>query len=80
MIDINYIVVEQAKILAKKNPNAPVSPQRLRQITDHLKETVGQWCADHKVLLFSKGALWGGELPDYTQEILTVLELPRSDA
>jgi hypothetical protein len=70
MVDTSIIVTEQAKILAKKNPGAAFTAERMRQITDDLKGQMSAWCLNHNVILLSKGAVWGGELVDYTQEIL----------
>ncbi|MBW8309698.1 MAG: hypothetical protein K0M45_08730 [Candidatus Paracaedibacteraceae bacterium] len=75
IIDTSFIVAEQAKILAKQHPNTTFSPQRIRQITDELKEQVSQWCAHQDIILLSKGAVWGGDLKDYTQEVYADLPL-----
>lgn len=75
VVDTSFIVAEQAKILAKNNPNTNLTPQRIRQITDNLKEQVDVFCHQKNIILISKGAVWGGDLQDYTQEIYGNLNL-----
>lgn len=75
VIDTGFIVAEQAKVLAKMNPNTTFTPQRIREVTDNLKEQVDSFCHQKNIILISKGAVWGGDLKDYTQEIYADLNL-----
>lgn len=79
LVDTSLLVTEQAKHLAQNNPESALTPQRMRQITDNLKDQIGDWCLNRNIILLSKGAVWGGEITDYTQEILQGLDFKDDD-
>lgn len=75
IIDINRIVVEQAKKITNNQTGHSATNLQLRQITDQLKEHIDQWAQDNHVILLSKNVVWGGDVIDYTPIILNQLGL-----
>lgn len=75
VIDMNFIVSEQAKMIAKNHPQANFSVQQIKQVTDRIKDQVGAFCHAHKITLFSKGAVFGESLKDYTDQVYETLNL-----
>lgn len=75
VIDMNFIVSEQAKIMAKNNPQANFSVQQIKQVTDRIKDQVGAFCHQNHIILISKGAVFGETLKDYTDQVYETLIL-----
>ncbi len=74
-IDTGLIIAEKAKILAKQDLKAYLSPLKMRQVGDEIKEDVAKWATQNKVTLIAKGAIWSENLPDYTESVLVALQL-----
>lgn len=74
-IDTSLIIAEKAKVLAKQDLKAYLSPLKIRQVGDQIKEDVAKWATANKVTLIAKGAVWSENLPDYTERVLAVLQL-----
>ena len=74
-IDTNALIAKQAKTLAKHypHPQRKVSHHLLQQEADQIKEKVRAFAKDNNLVLIAKGAIWGGNLPDYTEQILQLL-------
>lgn len=74
-IDTSLVIAEKAKVLAKQDLKAYLSPLKMRQVGDQIKEDVAKWAAANKVTLIAKGAVWSENLPDYTESVLATLQL-----
>ncbi len=72
-IDTTALVTKQAEMLAKHYPQGKVSKYLLQHGADQIKEKVATFAKDKGVVLIAKGAIWGGNLPDYTDKILQTL-------
>lgn len=75
IVDTNAIISLQAQGLAKLYPQGQIPPEKLKSISDHLKEMITQWAMNKGVILVAKGAVWGGSLTDYTQSLVHDLNL-----
>lgn len=65
-IDMQELLLEQSKSLAKTYPTGQVPPKVMQQIVANLKTAISEYGKDHKVTLLSKGAVITDDLPDYT--------------
>lgn len=75
VIDEKLIVSVQAKELAKHYPTGQIPPEKLRRLTEELKNKVQEWGDKHGLTLLAKGAVWSGKLPDYTHDVLAEMGL-----
>ncbi|MEI8295950.1 MAG: hypothetical protein WCG04_05455 [Alphaproteobacteria bacterium] len=73
-IELNAIVAAHAKALAKSYPNGQIPQTKMRHLAEGLKDKVQEWGNKRGLTLFAKGAVWSGQLPDYTDDILTEME------
>ena len=76
IVDMQALIAKGSQHLAKTIPNkalgkaSKVSGHQIREAGEQLKETLEAFAAKHHLILFSKGAVMGGNLPDYTAEIM----------
>jgi Type-F conjugative transfer system protein (TrbI_Ftype) len=73
-VDTRLIITEQAKKLAKEDPKSQPSALKLRAVADKIESHIAQWGKAHQVTLLAKPAVLSGNLPDYTQMILSSLK------
>jgi hypothetical protein len=69
-VDTGALIAKQSEILAKHYPKGKVSSHLLQQGADQIKEKVGAFAKENNLVIIAKGAIWGGSLPDYTDQIL----------
>ena len=72
-IDTSALIAKQSELLAKHYPQGKVSQQILQQGADQIKEKVRAFAKDNNLVIIAKGAIWGGNLPDYTEAIFHLL-------
>ncbi|NBT86334.1 MAG: hypothetical protein EBT45_07575 [Alphaproteobacteria bacterium] len=74
-VDTGALIAKQSEILAKHypHPQRKVSHHLLQQGADQLKEKVRAFAKGNNLVLIAKGAIWGGNLPDYTEKVLQTL-------
>lgn len=73
VVDVQRIIAEQAKNLASQYPQGQVPKEKLRETVEEIKETLDAWAHSRKIVLIAKGALWGGQVPDYTEHLGAML-------
>lgn len=74
-LDTAHLISLKAQDLARKSPNDRVSQHRIRQATEDMQFEINLWCKAKNVVLLSKGMVMGGQIPDYTPEIVSYLNL-----
>lgn len=74
IIDTHALVAIEAKAVAEFYHNGNVPPEKLQKIAEKLKNSVDDFAKDRKLILFAKGAVWGGELPDFTDLMIEKLK------
>jgi cytochrome c biogenesis protein ResB len=70
VVDTQALVQFEAEKLAKESPQEVLSDEKLEHIAERLKQKVKLFAYFNKVVVLAKGAVWGGNLPDYTEMIL----------
>ena len=73
VVDAQLLISNQAKKIAELYPNGNLPPEKLLQLVDQIKSSVETHAKDNNIILLAKGALWGGKLPDYTENIIALL-------
>ena len=73
VIDTQLLVRLKAEDLAESYEHCPVPPHKLQQIAEQLKEKMQAFADKHHLIVLSKGAVWGGKLPDYTEAFIDYL-------
>ena len=68
-IDVHALIAQRAESLAKTN-GKDVQPQQIKHLSEKMKTDLAQLSQEKKVVLFSKGAVLAGDLPDYTSALL----------
>ncbi len=66
-IDTHALVALEAKAMAKLYSKETLPPEVLQKIADKLKSHVEDFAREQRIILLAKGAVWGGELPDFTE-------------
>ena len=69
-VDTAVLVSKQAEQLAARYPKGKMVASELQQIAEQLKESVARIAKEKNLVILAKGAVWGGDLPDYTHVIL----------
>jgi hypothetical protein len=83
VVDMQALIAKGSQHLAKTSPNKAlgkgsakvfnhVSSHQIQEAGEQLKETLEAFAAKHRLILLAKGAVMGGVLPDYTDEIMEV--------
>lgn len=74
-VDTSALIAKQSELLVKyyTHPQGKVSQHILQQGADQIKEKVRAFAKNNNVVIIVKGAIWGGTLPDYTEQILQSL-------
>lgn len=73
VVDAQTLVTMEAQKVVKDYQTGVVPPERLQRIVTRLKQKVDRFSCEHNLILFARGAVWGGELPDYTEVFLEAL-------
>ena len=74
IIDAHALVAIEAKTFAQLYPKGSVPPEALQKIADKLKDAVADFAKEKGLVLLAKGAVWGGELPDFTDLMIEYLK------
>ena len=74
LVDAQLLIANQAKKIASLYPNGNLPPEKLLQLAEQIKSSVETHATDHNIILLAKGAVWGGTLPDYTENIIAALK------
>lgn len=72
-VDTVVLVSKQAEQLAARYPKGKIATIELQQIAEQLKESVSKIAKEKNLVILAKGAVWGGDLPDYTPAILELI-------
>ena len=77
VVDMQALIAKGSQHLAKTSPNkalgkgsAKVSNHQIQEMGEQLKETLEAFATKNRLILLSKGTVMGGDLPDYTAEIM----------
>jgi hypothetical protein len=77
VVDMQALIAKGSQHLAKTTSHkalgkgsAKVSSHQIQEVGEQLKETLEAFAAKHHLILLSKGVVMGGNLPDYTAEIM----------
>lgn len=76
VVDLQALVSKGSQHLAKASSNkmlgkaAKISRHQIQELSEQLKEILEDFAAQHHLILLAKGAVMGGNLPDYTEEIM----------
>src|SRR3990167_6106748 len=76
VVDMQALITRQSQQLAQTR-KGKVSARHIQQISERLKGTLDAFATKHRLILFNKAALAGGEntlLPDHTLDIVMLLE------
>lgn len=74
VIDTHALVALEAKAMTELYPKGTVPSETLQKIADKLKITVAAFAKEQNCIFLAKGAVWGGELPDFTDLIIEKLK------
>ncbi len=74
VVDAHALVSIEAQKVVAKYPKNQLPPEKLHEIAMHLKKRVEHFASTHKITLLAQGAVWGTELPDYTESVMTWLK------
>ena len=67
VIDVQHLITERAQTLAKAKK---ANPRQVQEVADQLKEELRSFAMDKAVILLLKGAVVGGDLPDWTDRFV----------
>jgi len=68
VVDMQALIVQQSQHLTKTHAGK-VSTRQVQDASEQLKEKLETFALKHDLILLNKGAVMGGNLPDYTAEI-----------
>jgi len=74
LVDTQLLISNQAQKIASLYPNGNLSSEKLLQLADQIKRSVETHAKANNIILLAKGAVWGSELPDYTENIIAALK------
>ena len=70
LVDAQLLITNQAQKIASLYPNGNLPPEKLLQLAEQIKSSVETHAKNNNIILLAKGAVWGGKLPDYTENII----------
>jgi|JI6StandDraft_1071083.scaffolds.fasta_scaffold183412_2 hypothetical protein len=70
LIDSQMLITNQAQKIASLYPKGNVPTEKLQQLADQIKNSVDFYARANNIILLAKHAVWGGDLPNYTQNII----------
>ena len=74
VIDTQSIVAIEAQKIAALYSKNDIPPEKLQIIAEKLKEKVEFFANKQNLVLLAKGAVWGGDFPDYTDRVIEFLQ------
>ncbi len=74
VVDTQALIQFEAQKLAKESPQKELSEKKLEEVANRLKQKINLFAYNNEVVVLAKGAVWGGDLPDYTEMILEDLK------
>lgn len=74
MIDTHALIAIEAAKVAKTYPKGNVPQEALQKIAEKIKNSVDDFAKEEGFILLTKGAVWGGELPDFTDQMIERLK------
>jgi Skp family chaperone for outer membrane proteins len=74
VIDTQSIVAIEAQKIATLYPQNNIPPEKLQVIVERLRQRVESFANAQNLVLFAKGAVWGGSFPDYTTDVIESLK------
>jgi hypothetical protein len=74
LVDAQLLITNQAQKIASLYPNDNLPPEKLLQLAEQIKSSVETHAKNNNIILLAKGAVWGGKLPDYTENIIAALK------
>lgn len=77
-VDTQALVSIYAKKLANNYPTGQLPNDELLKVAEHIKRTIARYAKEHNLILLAKGAVWGGELIDYSNQIGSIIMDGRS--
>ncbi len=73
-IDVQKLISAEAQKLASIYPKGDVPPEKLQALIESIRGNIQNFTRNKKVILFAKGAVLSGNIPDYTESIIKGLE------
>jgi hypothetical protein len=76
VVDMQALIAKRSQHLANNSSNkalgkaSKISNQQIQEASEQLKGTLDAFALKHHLILLAKGAVMGGNLPDYTNEIM----------
>lgn len=74
VIDTQRLVRAKAEDLASLYKQGKAPPEKLQAMADELKNKAEAFAKKKHLVLLAKNAVWGSELPDYTQAFIHYLQ------
>lgn len=79
VVDMNRLISQRAQNLAKlrltgDQSKQKIMTQQIRDISTNLKEDLDDFAKENGVIILSKGAVAGGQLPDFTEAALSLFD------
>ncbi len=74
LVDAQLLITNQAQKIASLYPNGNLPPEKLLQLAEQIKSSVETHAKNNNIILLAKGAVWGGKLLDYTENIIAALK------
>jgi hypothetical protein len=78
VVDTAFLVSEQAKKMASSYPDAKVPSKIMQKKVGDLREAFEAFAQAKHLSLLPKSAVLAGALPDYTKDIVAILEAQES--
>jgi hypothetical protein len=70
VVDTTALITKQAQQVVAQYPKGKIAADELQKIAERLRESVAIFAQQHHLVILAKGAVWGGNLPDYTDVLL----------
>ena len=82
VVDMQTLISKKSQQLAMKltseavkaEASDPISHVSIQEAASRLKEDLNTFAVIHNLVLLSKGSVVGGDVPDRTQEVLSMIE------
>jgi hypothetical protein len=74
VIDSQALIASQSHKIAAFYPNGNLPSEQLQLVARQIKTSITAYAKAHNLILLAKGAVWGGEIVDHTDNLINILK------
>lgn len=74
VVDSQALIASQAQKIASFYPNGNLPSEQLQLVAHQIKTAITAYAKARNLILLAKGAVWGGEIVDHTDNLINMFK------